>query len=310
MPGRLDVLARVRHLVDVVEVSPDLLAHQRPTADGGLRTRLAPTLVEPVLEAIDGLPVIVHGLELSIGSAEGWNDDAVGVLDDFGSVADYRWHSEHLGFLSARGRDGGERCAGAPLPLPFTEEAVDLVAARADRLQARTGRPFLLENATCYLPDLPAEPGWDEARFLTELCDRSSCGLLLDLFNLYANCINGGLDPWQVLERLPLDRVVELHVAGGDHHGGFLLDSHSRVVPEPVWAMAEWVLPRTPHVAALVVEVLEQAFDSVGVTPYVEQLDRAVDVWHWSRPAVDVRSLERHRTMFPGLDRTLQGVAS
>ncbi len=289
LPDRLDVLARVRHLIDVVEVRPDLFAQERPTPDG-LRTVLDPNLVEPVLAAIGDLPVIAHGLELSIGSAHGWNDDALEVLEAFGGRCEYRWHSEHLGFLGARGADGGHRHAGIPLPLPFTAEVADLVGRRADAVAARTGRPFLLENGACYLPDLPHDPGWDESRFLSELCARSRCGLLLDLFNLHVNATDHGLDSWDLLSRLPLDRVVEVHLAGGEEEAGFLLDSHSRVVPEAVWELAEWLLPRAPNVGALIFEVLQESFDTVGMAAYVEQVDRLADLWHRSRPALGQRS--------------------
>ncbi|MEO6628252.1 MAG: DUF692 family multinuclear iron-containing protein, partial [Aquihabitans sp.] len=169
------------------------------------------------------------------------------------------------------------------LPLPFTETAVNLVASRADDIAARTGRTFLLENAACYLPDLPHEPGWDEATFLSELCARSGCGLLLDLFNLYVNCVNFDLDVWSLLDRLPLDRVIELHIAGGETERGILLDSHSRVVPEAVWDMVDWALERAPNVGALIFEVLGESFEGVGPDAYRGELVRARAAWDRTR---------------------------
>src|SRR5690606_15242675 len=139
------------------------------------------------------------------------------------------------------------------------------------------------ENAACYLPELPADPGWDEARFLTELCRRSSCGLLLDLFNLHVNCTNFDLDPFDLIDRIPLDRVVEIHVAGGAEHRGFLLDSHSAAVPDRVWELLDDVLRRAPNVAGVVFEVLEESFPSLGPVAYRGELQTLRDHWWHAR---------------------------
>lgn len=292
LPSRLDALDSVRHLVDLVEVSPDVMVREVPGARGSAPLlRLDRDVVDPVVSAVSGLPVIVHGLELSIGTAAGWNQNAVSLLDDFDRLVRYRWHSEHLGFLSAPTLDGRIRAAGVPLPLPFTSEAVDLVAARADLLARRTGRTFLLENAACYLPDLPADPGWDEATFLTELCRRSSCGLLLDLFNLHVNCVNFDLDPLGIIDRLPLERVVEVHVAGGAVHRGFLLDSHSALVPAEVWDLLDLVLDRAPHVAAVIFEVLDESFPEIGLDGYRGELEKLRE--HWDRALGRTASVTR-----------------
>jgi uncharacterized protein len=182
----------------------------------------------------------------------------------------------------AEARDGGRFHAGVPLPMPFTQEAVDCVAARADQLVQRYGVPFLLENSVYYLPDLPADPGWDEITFLNRLVEQSSCGLLLDLFNLYCNSVNHGFDLQAALLRLRLDRVVEIHVAGGKPHGGYLLDSHSAATPEPVWRILEWLMPRTPNLAGMVFEVLDldEAFQGIGADGLASQLDRLRQVWN------------------------------
>src|SRR5262249_25519710 len=157
------------------------------------------------------------------------------------------WHSEHLAFLSTAAPGGPVVPTGVPLPLPFTDEALDLVAPRAAALGKRYGVPFLLENFTYYLPDLPRDHGWDEVAFLNALTERSGCGLLLDLYNFHCNALNLRFDPIEALGRLDLSRVVEIHVAGGAVHEGFLMDVHSRVVPEPVWELLDWVVPRAPN---------------------------------------------------------------
>jgi uncharacterized protein (UPF0276 family) len=139
--------------------------------------------------------------------------------------------------------------------------------------------PFLLENSAYYFPDLPADPGWDEIVFLNRLVEQSSCGLLLDLFNLHCNSVNHSFDLIDALARLRLDRVVEVHVAGGRLHDGFLLDSHCAAVPEPVWSALEWLVPRAPNLGGVVYEVLDQAFSQVGYDTLREQMERLRATW-------------------------------
>ncbi len=287
-PTAAHVNARVRDLIDFAEVSPDTLCREVLT-DRGARLQLQPTLIRAALDTLDGVPITVHGLELSIGSAAGWNDSYVSMLDEFHGLREFAWHSEHLGYLLTTDREGAVLNAGVPLPLPFTQEAVDLVAPRADWMIERYGVPFLLENAVYYVPDLPADPGWDEIVFLNRLVASSSCGLLLDLFNLYCNSLNHGFDLIDALSRLRLDRVVEVHVAGGKFVDGFLLDGHCSAVPEPVWGALEWLLPRAPNVAGVVYEVLEPALPLVGFDTLCEQLQRLRATWS-GVPASGLRS--------------------
>jgi uncharacterized protein (UPF0276 family) len=277
-PTSPHVNASIRDLLDFAEVSPEMFCREVYT-DQGPRMSVQPALLEAALTELDGLPITVHGLELSIGTAAGWNDAYLTMLDQFATAREFAWHSEHLGYMRCAGPSGELLSAGVPLPLPFTQEAVDLVAPRADLMVQRYERPFLLENAVYYFPDLPADPGWDEIVFLNRLVEHSSCGLLLDLFNLHCNSVNHGFDLIAALGRLRLDRVVEVHVAGGKQHDGFVLDGHCAGVPEPVWAALEWLLPRAPNLAGIVYEVLDQAFSQVGLEVLRRQMERLQSVW-------------------------------
>ena len=167
MPSHLGVLGLVADVIDLVEVSPEALTRELPSSELSMpRARLDRDLVDPVLAACGRLPVISHGMELSIGTAAGWNHESLSVLDDFGRTVDYRWHSEHIGFTSAPDRDGIVRGVGLPLPLPFTTEVADMVAARADCSPSCTRSMTLLETAAkimaymaASMPKMrPAEP--------------------------------------------------------------------------------------------------------------------------------------------------------
>ena len=277
-PTSPDVNASVRDLLDFAEISPEMFCRETYT-ERGPQMSMQPAAIESALRELDGLPITVHGLELSIGTASGWNDAYLAMLDQFAAVRNFAWHSEHLGYMRTAEPGGASISAGVPLPLPFTQEAVDVVAPRANQLAERYGVPFLLENAVYYFPDLPADPGWDEIVFLNRLVEQSSCGLLLDLFNLYCNSVNHGFDLIEALGRLRLDRVVEVHVAGGKHCDGFLTDGHCAGVPDPVWSALEWLLPRAPHLSGIVYEVLDQAFSQVGFGTLRKQMERLRATW-------------------------------
>jgi len=268
--------------LDYVEITPEHLCRER--IDGARRhMRPVPGALATTLARSAGVPIVVHGVELSIGSACGWNAAYIDILDQLWAARPFAWHSEHLGFLLAHGDAPGEvRYAGVPLPLPTTDEALDLVAPRAAALVARYPVPFLLENGVHYLPHLPGAR--DEVEFLNALTERSGCDLLLDLFNFHCNAKNHGWDPLAALSRLRLDRVVEIHVAGGVMHDGYLLDAHSGAVPEEVWPLVDHVVARAPRLGGITFEILDGAAERLGAAGIREQLARARESWQL-RPA-------------------------
>ncbi len=270
-----------QELVDFFELSPDLLAHE---VGRGLKRRLIPRpeLFERAKRDTAGRPLVVHGLGLSIGSAHGWDTGYLEYLDTVYAQWPFVWHSDHLGFLVVQPREGEELHTGIPLPLPFTEESLALLVPRGAALTERYGVPFLLENLTYYLPGLPSEGGRDEVAFLNDFVERSGCGLLFDLYNFHCNAQNLGFDAREALSRLRLDRVVQVHIAGGGSHDGLLMDVHSTVVPEPVWEMLEWLVPRAPHLAGVSFEMLEEA--TLSPEDVRRQLTRARAIWDRTHP--------------------------
>lgn len=265
--------------IDFMEVAPEELCRER-RALGRSALTLVPRLLAEAREACAGRPIVVHGVELSIGSAHGWNQAYVDMLDAFCAEWPFEWHSEHLSFQTVPGTGGEDVAVGMPLPLPFTEEAASLVGERARRLLARYGVPFLLENPAHYLSEVYCDPGLgDESAFMARVLDRGGCGQLLDLHNLHCNAVNHGFDARSALARLPLERVVEIHVAGGAWRDGFLMDSHSDRVPAEVWDLLDFVLPRTPNLAGVVYEVLPETsghLDAATVAGELERVRRAL----------------------------------
>lgn len=288
LPNAPEVMSAGQGLLDFFELSPDILCIEEGQ---GPSRRLVPQAaqVERTRRETAQLPLVVHGLGLSIGSFHGWNESYLRLLDTVWQWRPFVWHSEHLGFLSVETPEGGELVTGIPLPLPYTEESLELLVPRAAAMTRRYGVPFLVENLTHYLPGLPTDGGRDEVSFLNDLVARSGCGLLFDLYNFHCNATNHGFDALEALSRLRLDRVVQVHLAGGGSHDGFLMDVHDTAVPEPVWELLEWLVPRAPHLAGVSFEVLEEA----KLAPHIvrQQLERARNVWdlHHPRPVKELQ---------------------
>jgi uncharacterized protein (UPF0276 family) len=272
--------------VDFAEITPDTLCRAR--RDGAYyRMDLAPDLLDRARAICGDLPISVHGVELSIGSTHGMNMSYLTMLDEFQCAWPFAWHSEHLSFQTFRDADGVIRDTGVPLPLQPTNAAARMVASRCRKIATRYGVPFLLENPVHYLPELPADPAvGDDAGLMERIAAASGCGQLLDLHNVYCNAMNFGFDGRAIIERMPLERVGEIHIAGGSWSEGFRVDAHDNAVPEEVWELLDYTLPRCANVAGVVFESLDVHVGRVGADTVAADLARASSMWRASRPRV------------------------
>jgi hypothetical protein len=266
-------------LLDFVEITPEKLCRAR--RDGGvLSMDLVPEKLDQARAVCGEFPIVVHGVELSIGSARDWNGGYLDMLDRFQGLWPFLWHSEHLSYQTIPGDNGASISIGTPLPLPGTAEAVRLVGSRAAAIGRWYGVPFLLENPAHYLTQLPYESEiGDEIGLMTAATESGRCGQLLDLHNLYCNAINHGFDAFSAINRMRLDRVIEIHLAGGRWEDGFWVDAHDSLVPRSVWELLEYTLPQCPNVAGVVFELLDFYAPKVGADAIAEDLRRAREIW-------------------------------
>ncbi|SHG99974.1 DUF692 family multinuclear iron-containing protein [Massilia sp. CF038] len=211
------LMAQMLAHVDYVEVTPETIAE----VDGDTIVLSREVLAE-LKEISQQVPIIVHGVSLSIGSHDGWAPTYLHLLDDLMEQVDVAWHSEHLGYTKVDGQH-----LGIMLAMPRTEQALDLVCARTEAIQQRYGIPFLLENIVHVIPDCPG--AYSDAGFLNALTARTGCGLILDIYNLECDEHNHGLNIAAFMAELNGEAVRELHVACGVMHNGFMLDVHSRL---------------------------------------------------------------------------------
>src|ERR1043166_3606697 len=183
--------------------------------------------------------LIPHGLDLSLGSAEGLDSEYAQKFASLINRLNPPWWSEHIAFTRAGGVEIGHLT-----PLPFSSEAVELLSRNIAKMRELVNVPLILENIT-YGVTVPGGK-MTEAEFLREVLEQTGAGLLLDVTNLHTNALNLGYDPRRFLDELPMERVVQLHFVGGQTQDGVLVDSHSHPTPPEVWSLMNEVVSRAP----------------------------------------------------------------
>jgi uncharacterized protein len=246
---------QVHDLVDVIEVEPQTM--WRPRDDGGW------DLVEPAFAWVEGLgvPALVHGVGFPVGGCE--PPDPRGVALTAACAARLRaahW-SEHLSFnravVAGRGID-----TGFLLPPAQTAAGVAAAAGHVAAYRAAAPLPFLVETGVNYLRPRPGE--LSDGAYIAGVAEQGDCGILLDLHNLWANQRNGRQPVAEVLDELPLDRVLEVHLAGGFEAGGYYLDAHAGPPAGELLDLAASVMPRLPNVRAVIFEAVPEAVITLG----------------------------------------------
>lgn len=241
------------------------------------RFRQLNALVAVLDRAAERVPIIGHSVGMSIGSADTFDLEHVEQVGRWQARYGMPWHSDHLSFLRVAGQDAHTHDAGLAIPVPYDAEVLELVAERVEHVQRSIPVPFLLENNVFYV-DIP-EQEMTEPEFLGRLAERTGCGLLLDVHNVYVNAVNHGFDAASFIASLDLSRVVEVHIAGGNEVEGMYADSHSGPCPEPVWTLLEQVVAAAPNLCGITFEFHESYYPELTEHGLREQLHRAREAW-------------------------------
>ncbi len=198
--------------------------------------------------AAERWPVIFHGLCGDLAGAAPLNESWLASLRAFLRRHDARWYSDHLCLTHVDGVETHDL-----LPLPLSIEAADRAAARIRAVADRLELPIAVENVSAYLrPPVPAgEAPLTEFDFMCRVVEAADCRVLLDVNNVYVNSVNFGTDAATFIDALPLERVVEIHVAG--HHveavdpegrPSLLIDTHGAPIGDPVFALVRHTVAR------------------------------------------------------------------
>jgi uncharacterized protein (UPF0276 family) len=184
-----------------------------------------------VLERVrEHYPVVLHGVSLSLGSTDALNHNYLRELARLARRFEPAWISDHLCWNGVGGHNLHDL-----IPLPYTEEALNHVARRIRAVQEILERRILIENVSSYMEFTSST--MSEWEFLGAVADEADCGILLDINNIYVSAFNHRFDPLVYIDAIPVDRVVQFHLAGHSDHGAYLLDTHDHPVCDEVWAL-------------------------------------------------------------------------
>jgi len=271
-----EFLAENPEAVDYLEVIPDTFWSDHGASSSSRFEEIAGAVSDLDRLAADH-PIVGHSIGFSIGSAGELDLGQLRQIAGWQRRYRFPWHSDHLSFARLTAHDGHEHNAGLAVPVPYDHELLDLIAAKVAAIQRRVPVPFLVEN-NVYFIDIP-EQEMSEPEFLNALCERTGCGLLLDLHNVYANARNHDFDAAAFVAALDLERVVEIHIAGGSEFAGMYTDSHAGPCPEPVWQLLEATVPRVPHLRGVTFEFHESYYDALGEDRLRREIERARQVF-------------------------------
>lgn len=190
-------------------------------------------------------PIALHGVSMSVGSADGLDRAYVDRLRRLVDDIDPLFVSDHLCWTRIDGFNSHDL-----LPLPYTDEALDMVVGNVLQAQDVLQRQMLIENPSTYLQF--KGDSMSEWQFLEALCDRTGCALLLDVNNIVVSAVNHGFDAIAYLDGIPVDRVRQIHLAGHSQGSERLIDTHDQPVPSSVWALYAEARRRIPSVATMI----------------------------------------------------------
>ena len=187
----------------------------------------------------------MHGVSMSIGSVKGLDQEYLKKLKALEQRIQPMWVSDHLCWGGVHGRKLHDL-----MPLPFTQEALEVVSRNIRHAQDFLQRPLVIENVSSYVEFKESEmTEWD---FLSEICNRTGCQLLLDINNIYVSAFNHGFSPFDFIDSVPSEQIRQFHLAGHQDNGDHLIDTHDHPVCHGVWELYEYALNRFGSVPTMI----------------------------------------------------------
>lgn len=217
-------------------------------------------------------PMVMHGVSLSIGSTESLDRDYLNQVKALATRVEPAWISDHLCWTGMAGKNLHDL-----LPLPYTEEALKHVASRVRTVQDILGRRILLENVSSYVGFRDSR--MTEWEFLRAVAEEADCLILLDVNNIYVSGINHEFDPYLYLNAIPVDRVQQIHLAGHQNNGNYLIDTHDHPVSDPVWDLYAAAVRRFGRISTMIER-------DANIPPLAELLDELAIARRWSERAL------------------------
>jgi uncharacterized protein (UPF0276 family) len=273
--GLEPLLEACPEVVDLLEIEPQTTWLERPDRPGEI-------WVQPEVEAhLAALPYrkLVHSVGTPVGGSVPGIAMQLPMLRDCVRQWDAPWASEHLAFALTP-----DFFTEFFLPPRQTDAGLEIYVPAIRQLADAVEVPFAFETGVNYLQ--PRADEIPDGEFVAQVAERAECGILLDLHNIYTNEWNGRPTVQGFLKQIPLDRVWEMHVAGGFELDGYWLDAHSGAMPDAMVALAREIVPHLPNLKAIVFEMFTSFLPRFGLDAIRDELDRVRGLWELRRPGV------------------------
>ena len=209
-------------------------------------------------------PLVMHGVSLSIGSTDPLNMDYLKDLKELEKRVEPKWISDHLCWTTFGGHNTHDL-----MPLPYNQETLKHVVERIKIVQDYLGRQILLENASSYVTYKASD--MQEWEFIKAIAEEADCLMLLDVNNIYVSGFNHDFDPKTYIDHIPSERVWQIHLAGHENNGDFIVDTHDHPVIDEVWALYDYTLSKMGNVTTMI-----ERDDHIPPLPeLIKEIDRA-----------------------------------
>jgi uncharacterized protein (UPF0276 family) len=230
---------------------------------------------------IERCPVVMHGVSLSIASTAPLDMDYLAGLKALARRVKPKWISDHLCWTGVHGVNLHDL-----LPVPYTEEALDHVVARIGQVQDYLGCRIAIENVSSYIEYAHSEMAeWD---FVREVANRADCWLLLDVNNVFVSGFNHEFDTHRFIDAIPVERVVQFHLAGHSEAGTHFIDTHDEPVKQEVWDLYAEALKRFGPISTMI----ERDDKIPPLADLVEELSQARAIAHRVLPELSREAAE------------------
>jgi len=220
-------------------------------------------------------PVVMHGVSLSIASTQPLDMTYLAALKALADRTNPGWISDHLCWTGVHGVNLHDL-----LPVPYTEEALDHVVSRIRQVQDYLGRRIAIENVSSYIEYGHSE--MQEWEFVAEMAKRADCWLLLDVNNVFVSGFNHAFDTQAFIDTVPIERVVQFHLAGHSEAGTHLIDTHDEPVRQEVWDLYAQALKRFGAVSTMI----ERDDNIPPLADLVMELDHARQIARDTLPGI------------------------
>jgi uncharacterized protein (UPF0276 family) len=248
-----------------------------------------------LLQIAERYPIVMHGVSLSIGSTDALDFGYLNQLKQLATQTNAAWISDHVCWTGVAGQNTHDL-----LPMPLNEASLQHIVQRIRVVQEVLEQRIVLENPSTYARF--ADDTMNEWEFIKEMAEQADCGLLLDVNNVYVSSINHGFDPYAYLDAMPMDRVVQMHLAGHRDYGSHILDTHDSPVCDPVWHLYRYAQQRAKHSNGGNAEVIATLLEWDSDIPELNQLEAEIakakcwadEDWTPTTPSKPERLMQNH----------------